>query len=91
MNQEQLLYLIPYAGSLGISMGILVFVWIRRDAHGATAFFWYIFGQTLYIFGNILPALETAFLALAIIYFFYYRTFLIHFLPQIAQIFTDFN
>jgi putative nucleotidyltransferase with HDIG domain/PAS domain S-box-containing protein len=58
MNQEQLLYLIPYAGSLGISMGILVFVWIRRDAHGATAFFWYIFGQTLYILGNILETIS---------------------------------
>ncbi len=58
MNQEQLLYLIPYAGSLGMSMGILVFVWIRRDAHGATAFFWYIFGQTLYIFGNIFETIS---------------------------------
>jgi putative nucleotidyltransferase with HDIG domain/PAS domain S-box-containing protein len=59
MNQEQLLYLIPYAGSLGISLGILIFVWIRRDAHGATAFFWYIFGQTLYILGNIFETIST--------------------------------
>src|SRR5689334_1433202 len=59
MNQDQLLYLIPYAGSLGISLGILIFVWIRRDAHGAVAFFWYIFGQTLYIFGNIFETISS--------------------------------
>lgn len=57
MNQEQILYLIPYAGSIGISLGILIFVWARRDAQGATAFFWYIFGQTLYIFGNTLEVM----------------------------------
>jgi len=54
MNQKELIYLIPYAGSLGVSLGILVYVWIRRGAQGATAFFWYLFGQTLYIAGNIL-------------------------------------
>lgn len=57
MNQEQILYLIPYAGSIGISLGILIFVWARRDAQGATAFFWYILGQTLYIFGNTLEVM----------------------------------
>jgi PAS domain S-box-containing protein len=57
MNQEQILYLIPYAGSIGISLGILIFVWVRRDAQGATAFFWYILGQTLYILGNTLEVI----------------------------------
>lgn len=54
MSQEKILYLIPYAGSLGISLGLLLYVWNWRQARGATAFLWYSFGQTLYICGNIL-------------------------------------
>jgi putative nucleotidyltransferase with HDIG domain/PAS domain S-box-containing protein len=54
MSHEKVIYLIPYAGSLGISLGILLYVWIRHEAQGATAFFWYILGQSLYILGNIL-------------------------------------
>lgn len=53
MGREEIIYLIPYAASLGISLGILLYTWIRRTARGANWFFWYILGQNLYIFGNI--------------------------------------
>lgn len=46
--------MLPYAGSLGVSLGLLFYVWTWRKARGAAAFFWYAFGQTVYIAGNIL-------------------------------------
>lgn len=58
MSQEKLLYLIPYAGSLGISLGILFYVWTWKNARGAYIFFWYVFGQTLVLAGNILEMLS---------------------------------
>lgn len=54
MSQEHIFALIPYAGSLGISLGLLFYVWTWRRARGALAFFWYLLGLTLYISGNIL-------------------------------------
>ena len=57
MGREEIIYLIPYAGSLGITIGILIYTWLRRNATGANIFFWFIFGQTLYIFGNILETI----------------------------------
>ena len=54
MSQEKIFHLIPYAGSIGISLGILFYVWTWKKARGAYVFFWYILGQTLYVSGNIL-------------------------------------
>ena len=54
MSQEKIVHLIPYIGSLGISLGLLFYIWLWRTSRGALAFFWYIAGQTLYILGNIM-------------------------------------
>lgn len=53
MSQEKILYLVPYAGALGIALELLFYVWTWRKARGAKSFLWYAFGQTLYIAGNI--------------------------------------
>lgn len=59
MGREEIIYLIPYATSLGISLGILLYTWIRRTARGARWFFWYILGQSLYIFGNVVEMISS--------------------------------
>ncbi|MBL8061565.1 MAG: HD domain-containing protein [Anaerolineales bacterium] len=59
MSQEKIFYLIPYAGSLGISLGLLFYVWTWRKAQGAMAFFWYALGQTIYVCGNILEMVSS--------------------------------
>lgn len=58
MSQEKIFALVPYAGALGVSLGLLFYVWIWRRAQGALAFFWYLLGQTLYISGNILEMIS---------------------------------
>lgn len=58
MSQEKIIHLIPYAGSLGISLGLLFYVWRWRSSRGAFAFFWYTLGQTLYIFGNTMETVS---------------------------------
>lgn len=58
MSQEKLFALIPYAGALGVSLGLIFYVWTWRRAQGALAFFWYLLGQTLYISGNILEMIS---------------------------------
>ena len=54
MNSTEIIYLLPYIASLGISLGVLWYVWTRRGAQGSTAFLWHIFGESLYILGYIL-------------------------------------
>jgi len=54
MTLVEIIYLVPYVGSLGLSLGVLVYARARRKAQGSVAFSVYIFGQSLYIFGFIL-------------------------------------
>ena len=53
MTSTEIIYLLPYIASLGISLGVLWCVWTRRGAQGSTAFLWYVFGESLYILGYI--------------------------------------
>lgn len=53
MNVSMLLYLVPYFGSLVLSLGILFFAWRRRGAPGTKAYIWYASAQSLWIFGFI--------------------------------------
>lgn len=59
MSQDTIVHLIPYAGSLGISLGLLLYIWTWRNSRGAVAFIWYLAGQALYIGGNILELIST--------------------------------
>ena len=58
MNREQLLYVLPYILSLMLSGGIFIYAWRHRRERGATAFTWYVGGQTLYILGFILEMIS---------------------------------
>lgn len=53
MNRVDLLYLLPYLGSLTLSAWILTYTWRHRQAAGAQAYLWYTLGQTLWIAGFI--------------------------------------
>ena len=48
MTPAQLIYLLPYLGSLALSVGVLIYTYVQRRALGAWAFFWYVGGQTLW-------------------------------------------
>ncbi|MGD8406347.1 MAG: PAS domain S-box protein, partial [Anaerolineales bacterium] len=50
----EILYLLPYLGSLLLSVGVLIYAWLHRGARGVKAYTWYALGQTLWIFGFIL-------------------------------------
>jgi PAS domain S-box-containing protein/putative nucleotidyltransferase with HDIG domain len=51
MNRAEILYLLPYLGSLLLSVGVLYYAWRHRSAPGVRAYTWYALGQTLWIFG----------------------------------------
>jgi putative nucleotidyltransferase with HDIG domain/PAS domain S-box-containing protein len=53
MTRSEIVYLIPYFASLGLSIGVLFLAWNRQTAQGAIAFTWYMVGQTLWIAGFI--------------------------------------
>jgi len=53
MTRNEITYLIPYFASLGLSIGVFLYVWSRRNAKGAFAFSWYLFAQALWIAGFI--------------------------------------
>ena len=53
MSRGEVTYLIPYLASLGLSIGVFLYVWQRRSARGAFAFSWYIFAQALWLGGFI--------------------------------------
>ena len=59
MNRAEILYLVPYLGSLILSAGVLVYAWWYRSARGVKAYTWYALGQTLWIFGFILELVCT--------------------------------
>jgi putative nucleotidyltransferase with HDIG domain len=54
MSASKILYLVPYLGSLGLSLGIFIFAWLKSNTPGTRAYLWYIGGQTLYVFGFIM-------------------------------------
>ncbi len=58
MTRTEILYLLPYLGSLALSLGVLYYAWQRRQSKGVNAFVWYVAGQTLWIFGFILELLS---------------------------------
>jgi len=62
MTRSETLHLLPYIGSLALSLGVLIFAWHRRESKGVVAYLWYASGQTIWIFGFILelitPSLE---------------------------------
>ena len=53
MNGEETLYLAPYVFSLLLSMGIFFYTWRHRNVRGASAYTWYVGGQSLTIIGFI--------------------------------------
>lgn len=58
MTRIEVLHLLPYLGSLGLSISVLFFAWTRHRAKGVTAYTWYVAGQTLWIFGFILELIS---------------------------------
>ena len=58
MTRTEALYLLPYFASLALSLGVLYYTWTKRSAKGASAFTWYVAGQTLWIFGFILELIS---------------------------------
>lgn len=54
ITRVQLVYLLPYLGSLALSLGVLVYAYLQRHSQGAWAFIAYVCGQTLWILGFIL-------------------------------------
>ncbi len=57
MNTVEILHLLPYLASLGLSMVALLYAWSRRNTQGTQAFIWYACGQSLWIFAFILEVL----------------------------------
>ncbi len=58
MTRTEALYLLPYFASLALSLGVLYYTWTKRSAKGASAFTWYVAGQTIWIFGFILELIS---------------------------------
>src|SRR4051794_4036344 len=54
MDLTEILYLLPYLASLGLSAAILVYAWRHRHIAGGNAYTWFVAGQTLTILGFIL-------------------------------------
>ena len=58
MHSSEILYLLPYMVSLGLSAGVLVYAWMHRRAKGVTAYSSYVVGQSLWILGFILELIS---------------------------------
>lgn len=57
MNTVEILHLLPYLASLGLSLVALLYAWNRHGAQSTRAFIWYAGGQSLWIFAFILEVL----------------------------------
>ena len=57
MTRAELLFLLPYAVSLALPLGILYFAVKRRRAKGVPAYIWFTIGQALWVFGFIIELL----------------------------------
>jgi len=53
MTNPEIIYLLPYLGSMALSFTLLFIISMKREAKGSTAFFFYILGQSVYILGFI--------------------------------------
>src|SRR5262245_44776925 len=53
MSREEILYLTPYVFSLLLSIGVFFYTWRHRHVRGASAYTWYVGGQSLTILGFI--------------------------------------
>jgi len=58
MTRVEIIYLVPYIVFLALSLGVLFYVWSRRNVKGGTAFTWYVAERTLSIFGFILELIS---------------------------------
>ncbi len=57
MTTTELIYLLPYAASFGLSMSVLVYVGQRRHTQSTDAYVWLIAGQALWMLAYILELL----------------------------------
>ncbi len=58
MTRIEILYLLPYLGSLTITAGVMLYTWRHRRAPGAVAFTGYAFGQLVWILAFIFELLS---------------------------------
>src|ERR1700690_3794734 len=58
MNRDEIIYLVPYLISLALSLGVLLYSWQHRQVRGASAYTWFVGGQTLSIFGFIMKLIS---------------------------------
>jgi putative nucleotidyltransferase with HDIG domain/PAS domain S-box-containing protein len=55
---DKVIFLLPYIISLGITLGVLAYTWRHRSVRGASAYVWYVVGQSLWTFGYIIELLS---------------------------------
>lgn len=53
MTRAEFIYLLPYLGSLFLCVALLAVIRYNRNANGSAALFYYMLGQSLYVFGFI--------------------------------------
>ena len=53
MTRAEFIYLLPYLGSLLLCVALLAVIRYNRNANGSAALFYYMLGQSLYVFGFI--------------------------------------
>ena len=54
MDIKEITYLLPYLGSLGLSLGVLFYVWKRLGPRGSLAYLWSAGAESLYIIAYII-------------------------------------
>ncbi len=54
MSRLEFLYLLPYLGSLMLSLGVLIYAWSHYRVRGVLAYAWYLSGLSLWLVGFIL-------------------------------------
>jgi PAS domain S-box-containing protein len=59
MSRIEALFILPYIGSLFLSLGVIGYTWQRRYVRGVSAFIWYTIGQAIWIASYILELLES--------------------------------
>jgi len=60
MTRTEILYLLPYLGSLTIFLGIFYYAWQRRQIKGVNAYRWYVAGRHFdpYVVNQFLGMIE---------------------------------
>jgi PAS domain S-box-containing protein len=59
LNTDRLLYLIPYLLSAFLSLGILLYAWRKRNFRSARELSFFLFGQTVWLFGYVFEMIST--------------------------------